>query len=254
MRVKSLLAMFNNRIHRQDVYTSLQYWNAKALEYDGSSVSMWPNQHLNTLYHHIHAAVLQKYLSEVSGWHILDVGCGIGRISQILAKQGAKVVGIDFSSETVNIARKISKGDNPVFRTLSVYEINEDAAYEAAIMFGVACVACRDAQDLREVLQRIYKALKPGGVALFFEPLHTGFLKRVLSMSDREFVGLMTEIGYEVRELHHLHFWPIHLVLASLPWPRWVTSAGFYLGQLVLKLLRGKAMGDYKFIFAMKSM
>lgn len=46
---------------------------------------------------------------------IIDIGCGSGRYTVALAKEGFEVLGIDFSSQMLNIAHQLAKED-------SVYE------------------------------------------------------------------------------------------------------------------------------------
>jgi 2-polyprenyl-3-methyl-5-hydroxy-6-metoxy-1,4-benzoquinol methylase len=94
--------MLRNRRMRESIYTTADYWDAKAIEHEGDAVSMWPNNHLN--------------LPQLQRVRVLDVGCGTGRISRWLAAQGATVVGIDFSARSVEIARRLSEGDNPTYR------------------------------------------------------------------------------------------------------------------------------------------
>lgn len=50
-----------------------------------------------------------KECNDVSGKKILDVGCGPGRIAVELAKQGAYVIGIDFSQNMVNLANNLAE-------------------------------------------------------------------------------------------------------------------------------------------------
>ena len=50
-------------------------------------------------------ALLLSYLPEdLSGWRILDAGCGAGVLSVALAERGAEVLGIDLSAEMVRFA------------------------------------------------------------------------------------------------------------------------------------------------------
>jgi ubiquinone/menaquinone biosynthesis C-methylase UbiE len=53
----------------------------------------------------IEAPEVRSALAEVEGFSILDVGCGTGRHAIELAKAGAKVTGVDFSSGMLEKAR-----------------------------------------------------------------------------------------------------------------------------------------------------
>lgn len=48
---------------------------------------------------------VMEYAHPVKGKRVLDVGCGPGLYSVILAKAGADVVGVDFADEMIQIAR-----------------------------------------------------------------------------------------------------------------------------------------------------
>ncbi|MEG0108663.1 MAG: class I SAM-dependent methyltransferase, partial [Lachnospiraceae bacterium] len=57
------------------------------------------------------AAYLQELLLqyEVSEGLVLDLGCGTGAITQLLAAQGYEMIGVDYSEEMLQIAMDKSK-------------------------------------------------------------------------------------------------------------------------------------------------
>lgn len=46
---------------------------------------------------------------DVKDKHVLDIGCGSGRLSMELAKRGAYIIGLDFSQKMINIAMLLAK-------------------------------------------------------------------------------------------------------------------------------------------------
>ena len=52
------------------------------------------------------AAMLSALPADLSGWRVLDAGCGAGAMSVELARRGANVVGIDVAPSIVDFARQ----------------------------------------------------------------------------------------------------------------------------------------------------
>jgi 2-polyprenyl-3-methyl-5-hydroxy-6-metoxy-1,4-benzoquinol methylase len=253
MRVANLRSMFKNRMGREEIYSQSDFWDSKASALSGKAVSMWPNNNLNALYHQEQLSVLAPYLKQIKNKRILDIGCGSGRISRFLASMGAQVVGIDFSAKTIEIAKSESPRENPAYRVQSVFHLNEDGRYDMALCWQVLTVACKTQDELSHALAAIHRSLKPQGAFVLLEPIHKGFLHRVLNMGLQEFIEIMGEVGFRVDEVFALHFWPTRLFLAFIPWPKPITSVGYHLGQKIMKtLFKNNAFGDYKAIYAKK--
>jgi len=108
-------------------------------------------------------------IGDMNKKRILDVGCGFGRESILLAKNGALVTGIDISHKSIQVAKKLALDegiDNIDFKVLKV----EDLTYENE--FDV--VFCRGSlhhfYDVESVVKTLYKALKKDGLMIAQEP------------------------------------------------------------------------------------
>ncbi len=211
---------------------------------------MWPNNYLNAYYHQEVLTALQDYLPDVRGAAVLDVGCGTGRISRYLAERGATVLGIDFSAQAIAIARAYVVADNPSYRVQSVFDLEDEDAFDVLVSWGTIAIACRNRAELLDALRRLRRALRSSGRVVFLEPVHRGFLHRVLDMDIREFCAVMGDAGFHVQAVSHLHWWPARLALAYIQWPHWITAAGYHLGDTILRLTGRKRMGDYQAILA----
>lgn len=242
--------MIKSRLRRETVYSAPEYWNSKATEYSGRAKSMWPNNHLNEHYHNELTALLDARLPDLRGVRALDVGCGTGRISRLLAERGATVLGIDFASEVIALARAQSPSGNPAYRVQSLFDVDEDGAFDIAVSCASLVIACRNTNDLHKAMLRIRRSLKPGGEVLLVEPIHRGFLHRVLNMDIAKFTRTMKGAGFDVKAVVPLHFWPMRLVLAYLPWPRSLTAGAYRFGQRLMRRLGDCTWGDYKAIHA----
>lgn len=112
-------------------------------------------------------------LGRMPGKVVLDAGCGDGWLSVILAKRGAAHVdALDISGEAVRLARIRARvngvSDRITVRQGSMYEIpapngHYDLVAGQAILHHV--------RDKRRCAREIRRVLKPGGLAVFREPL-----------------------------------------------------------------------------------
>jgi SAM-dependent methyltransferase len=63
----------------------------------------------------LHRAALERSLDLGRGQRILDLGCGVGRLSSWLARDRRTVVGVDTSEAMLMAARRRSESPNPSF-------------------------------------------------------------------------------------------------------------------------------------------
>ena len=117
-------------------------------------------------------------LGDVRGQLVVDFGCGTGENSLLLARRGAQVQAVDISPDLIDIARRrltLNGIDCGVtFHTASVYEIPlPDASVD--MVFGMAIL---HHLDMRLAARETWRLLKPGGRAIFQEPMrNSGFLR-----------------------------------------------------------------------------
>ncbi|GEM_PF-1697650 len=250
MKAAGLYHMVRNRLDRRRIYSKSDYWDAKAREYDGLSVSLWTNDHLNQIYHGEHTALFDDHTGSVAGKKVLDIGCGIGRMSKHFAERGATVQAWDFSADTIEKAKRFSGHANIDFRCGSVFDLDTDELFNVAVVCGVLTVACSGNDELAQALQRIRAALKDDGELLLIEPAHAGFLSRVLDLDFRAFKQAVRDAGFSIEDTRELHFWPTRLVLSYLPMPKRFTVPVYRSGSVAMRVLGEHGWGDYKFIHA----
>jgi len=71
---------------------------------------------------------------------LLDVGCGAGRVSFLLAKKGAKVTGVDYSQNMIDLAKKHKATQhlpNTEFLYGDLEQFSSDTKYDISIALGV---------------------------------------------------------------------------------------------------------------------
>jgi 2-polyprenyl-3-methyl-5-hydroxy-6-metoxy-1,4-benzoquinol methylase len=242
--------MLAQRRMREAIYCTAEFWDLKAANLDGHAVSMWPNNNLNRLYHDEQLRILATWLPDVRGKSALDLGCGTGRLSRWLAERGASVVGIDFSEKSVVIASQQGPQGNPTYRTQSMFDLEDRDCYDVIVSWGSITVACRDAAEVRQVMANLRRAARPGGEIVLLEPIHKGFLHRVLALDVSEFEAIMLETGFQILSEAPMHFWPARLALAFFTLPSWLTSSTYWIGQLIMRVPGFRRMGDYTAIRA----
>lgn len=121
---------------------------------------------------------------EIRNQDVLNIACGTGYESVILAKKGAKVFAFDISLESVKIAQKkaiLNKVSEKIHtEIMSVYDLGfSDETFK--YVYGCACLHHFDRE---KALKEIHRVMKPGGMAVFFEPYSgSKWLKRF-----REFI------------------------------------------------------------------
>lgn len=70
-------------------------------------------------------------------------------------------------------------------------------------------------------------------------------------MDRDKFIEVMKTVGFQIETVKPLHFWPMRLALAFVPWPRSVTSLAYRFGQWIMRVIcRDRALGDYRAIRA----
>jgi 2-polyprenyl-3-methyl-5-hydroxy-6-metoxy-1,4-benzoquinol methylase len=153
--------------------------------YTKSTTNMWTDDYISKQLLEVHlneeldlASRKKTTIDKTIDWilkdvnkeiNILDLGCGPGLYTEILAKKGHNVTGIDFSENSIAYARKSaeSKGFVIEYKVGNYLEVDFgierfDLIYMVFTDFGVLMP-----DDQQLLLKKIKEALKPGGVLIF---------------------------------------------------------------------------------------
>jgi ubiquinone/menaquinone biosynthesis C-methylase UbiE len=101
--------------------------------------------------------------------HVLDVGCGYGRIAIPLAERGYSVVGLDISPNLLRAARREAgrRGVSVPFNLGSMTAMPyPDAAFDAVISLWTAFYEVLLESEQVAALSEMRRVLRPGGVGI----------------------------------------------------------------------------------------
>ncbi len=115
-----------------------------------------------------------KFMGDVEGKKILDLGCGEGGYSRELAKRGAQLVSVDCSKKAIEYAAKLAEQEKlPIEHFVRNSNDLFDIASEQFDM--VLCsMMLMDCEDFEGTLREAVRVLKPNG-RLFASVLHPCF-------------------------------------------------------------------------------
>jgi SAM-dependent methyltransferase len=178
---------------------------------------------------------------------VLDLGCGSGINTVLLALRGAHVWGLDISPALIELAEQRLHANGvstPVnFLIGSAHAIDlPDASVD--VVFGIAIL---HHLDLTMTSTEVFRVLRPGGRAIFQEPVRNSRLIRTLRrlipyrapdvspferpLTDAEVAGFASRFrSMQVRAFGLPH---VQLVMAVPALKRWTDAAHRLDGQLL---------------------
>jgi len=110
-----------------------------------------------------------KLIGDAKGRRVLEIGCGGGQNSIVLAKQGAIVSGIDLSGKQIAYARVLAKREHMKV-DFSIGDMQDLSRFsDASFDIVVTAVSLLYVESLDRTFSEVYRVLKNGGVFLFSE-------------------------------------------------------------------------------------
>ncbi len=100
---------------------------------------------------------------------VVDLACGTGSVTEILARKGYQVTGVDMSEEmlTEAMAKVMDMENPPRFVCQKLQELKLPRAVDMAVCALDSLDYITDPDDCAEAIRRTYKALNPGGIFIF---------------------------------------------------------------------------------------
>jgi SAM-dependent methyltransferase len=239
-----------SRMRRLFVHTPFDhvaFWRSRSAEPGWQSV-MWRNPAYNECAHAHQWAVITRSLPRRRR-AVLDLGCGTGRISRLLAAEFDRYVGVDLDRMVEQARRR-----NPDLAERYVVSTVQQYAYPPAtfdLVLSMACLssACA-APELPAVAEAIVRTTRPGGRIVLLDAFHRApALVRTCRIAPGEVVAIFTALGTRLVEWDGMHCFPFRLVLAQRQLARLpgLTRAGYRVGEALLRVAP-RRLADYSVI------
>lgn len=196
-------------------------------------------------------ALVKRLLKLRKPQRVLDIPCGMGRLTIPLARQGLKMTGVDLTPSYLRRARRRARelGLDTRFVRGDMRRIRFDSEFDAAFNWFGSFGYFTDAHNLL-FAKRVFAALKPGGRFLL-EGINKSWLRRRFRAADEEQIG-------DVRIVHQRR-WDDRRSRVHQIWTmsdgrrteRRTSSIRLYDGADIRKLLRAAGFREIQLFGAM---
>ncbi|HTJ79479.1 MAG TPA: class I SAM-dependent methyltransferase [Rariglobus sp.] len=169
--------------------TAGEYWNGNA-----EAWSKLARAGHDIFRDHLNTPAFFELLPPVSGLSGLDIGCGEGHNTRMLARRGAKMTAIDIAATFIRHARaeeaRASLGIT--YQEASAVEL---PFAEGAFAFATAFMSLHDIPETKRVLAEAFRVIAPGGF-LQFSILHPCFNPpHRRTCRDEDHIAYAVELG-----------------------------------------------------------
>ncbi len=157
--------------------------------------SEWEAEYINMIIKHFERKFNEKYVK------ILDLGCGNGRLHPFLKNFGYDIVGVELNEELIKEAKQ--KNPNVKYIQKDMREIDFKEEFDVVLSWFTSLFYFSDKEN-REMIKRINRALRKGGLFILDHAVWSGRLEKRASFID--------ENSYVILETHEIKkpWWMIY--------------------------------------------
>lgn len=114
-----------------------------------------------------------EWLGDLRGKRVLELGCGSGDNTVLMARRGARVIALDIAPSSVRITRQRARANDLNLSIHVTLMPAETLAFPSQMFDWVVGFGLLHHADPAALSLELRRVLKPDGRALFFEPLGT---------------------------------------------------------------------------------
>ena len=195
--------------------------------------------------------VLFEILGDVKGLSILDLACGQGYLSRILARKGANVVGVDLSEKMLEIAQASENSEPLGVKYILGSSADMSAIADASMDHVVSTFGFHDIKEMESTMEECGRVLKEGGKLVFAIPHPLAYARR---SEDEEGYFLKMRHYMLVKEIPHPKYRDTEVMAYHRPLSFYLEKA-FSVGLLMIafreittELSRGRPIEDEKLL------
>ena len=179
-----------------------KYWDRNAPHWIKAASQGW-----DIWRDHVNSQAFLTMLPEVTALSGLDIGCGEGHHSRLIAKRCSSLIAIDISAQFIAYNRQHNQQDNLIFKRANSAKMPFKGA---SFDFVVATMSFMDMAEIDKVLGEIHRVLRPGGFLQFSitHPCFNDYIGHWVTDAQNDRVGFLVtryfmETEGDVHEWQH---------------------------------------------------
>ncbi len=163
----------------------------------------------------LYKTYIDKFIKSLKGeGYVLDVGCAAGQFSNYLQTNGLNVVGIDFSKNLLNIAKKKFKNINFIHADICDWRTEQkfDGIFTKDTLFHLPD------ENLESVIEKFYNILnddgkmliildipKTAGEEIYDEPLDTRYKLYYNYLTMEKIKNILLNHNFKVNKIEYIN-------------------------------------------------
>lgn len=169
--------------------------------FQGINCEMWEKA-ITPEWTNAEVAFIQDIMNLPAGASILDIPCGTGRHSVMLAREGFQLTSVDISAEYISSLKKLVEAERLPVNAMhaNILSVQLNSIYDGAFCLG-NCFGYFRYEGMQTFIQKVAAALKPGAKWIIHSGLMAeSFLAKFIKEKTYELPGLTMQINNDYDE------------------------------------------------------